>query len=495
MPRRRSPTVETPLKPRRVLIVGAGAAGLACAWSLSRFPDKFEVHVWEKEKQAGGVSTSEDVGGGDWINDGVQGAAPSYHNTFLFHREFGFEHEPVHMKVAFGKGPTAWNNIAPTQLVIDHQREIERFGRVLKHIMRFKFIYAFIPIRKVLALHRFSKSFRDHLVFPLTALFFGTGNQTPRVSSVVVASVFLDPDVRLFDYDPASLLSQQPDFYAFKKLSEVYPTIARKINAEVHLDRGIAAVRRENSTVYATDARGVEEQFDEIVFSCNAEAALHALERPRFWERFVLRHVRYFNDVTVTHEDEEYMQRHYEFDNERGDMYFIRTDPDDSEVLEMSFNLSNYQGQLRESGRNVYQTIFLNDEIRERWTKDEISNDKVLLEKWWRQMSHTWRHFLFVVPWVRFMQGRQHTWYCGAYTLFNTHELAIVSGLAVAQRLGAEYPFDHDDLAATQFDKLMQISHGVNRRRGRRGCCRSRRSGPQSQRQQRQEQVGGVKTD
>ena len=56
---------------------------------------------------------------------------------------------------------------------------------------------------------------------------------------------------------------------------------AGKINAEVHLDRGIAAVRRENSTVYATDARGVEEQFDEIVFSCNAEAALHALERPR----------------------------------------------------------------------------------------------------------------------------------------------------------------------------------------------------------------------
>lgn len=43
----------------------------------------------------------------------------------------------------------------------------------------------------------------------------------------------------------------------------------------------------------------------------------------------------------------------------------------------MSFNLSNYQGQLRESGRNVYQTIFLNDEIRHRWTKEDISKDKV----------------------------------------------------------------------------------------------------------------------
>lgn len=50
--------------------------------------------------------------------------------------------------------------------------------------------------------------------------------------------------------------------------------------------------------------------------------------------------------------------------------------------------------------------------------------DKVLLVKWWRQFAHTWRHFAFTVPLVRFMQGQQRTWYCGAYTLFNTHEIA-----------------------------------------------------------------------
>ena len=71
------------------------------------------------------------------------------------------------------------------------------------------------------------------------------------------------------------------------------------------------------------------------------------------------------------------MRRHYEFDNDRGDMYFVRTDPEDSEVLEMSFNLSNYQKQLQGSGRNVYQSIFLNDEIKDRWTWNEIDEDKV----------------------------------------------------------------------------------------------------------------------
>lgn len=61
-----------PLRPKRVCVVGAGAAGLACAWSLSEHPDQFEVHVYEAAGVAGGVSTSEDVGGGLWINDGVQ---------------------------------------------------------------------------------------------------------------------------------------------------------------------------------------------------------------------------------------------------------------------------------------------------------------------------------------------------------------------------------------------------------------------------------------
>lgn len=32
-----------PLRPRRVCVIGAGAAGLACAWSLSEHPDRFEV--------------------------------------------------------------------------------------------------------------------------------------------------------------------------------------------------------------------------------------------------------------------------------------------------------------------------------------------------------------------------------------------------------------------------------------------------------------------
>ncbi len=42
------------------------------------------------------------------------------------------------------------------------------------------------------------------------ALFFGTGNQTPNVASAIIARVFLDPKLRLFDYCPERLLRSEP---------------------------------------------------------------------------------------------------------------------------------------------------------------------------------------------------------------------------------------------------------------------------------------------
>jgi len=48
----------------------------------------------------------------------------------------------------------------------------------------------------------------------------------------------------------------------------------------------------------------------------------------------------------------------------------------------------------------------------------------------------------------------------GSWTLVNMHEMACVSGVAAAYRLGATYvPFD--DFASDFFKKYLWISHGV----------------------------------
>ncbi|KAK7093233.1 hypothetical protein V1264_007023 [Littorina saxatilis] len=444
---------------RRVLIVGSGAAGSAAAYCLTRHPDKFSVDVWEKESLPGGVATSTDIKHDDFINDGVQGGCATYRNTLNLMEEHGLTTSPVHMMISFGKGRTAWTNYTKTELIERLAPEIKRFGRCLRIINKLEFFFIFIPIYKVLKWFGFSDEFRNEMVFPLTALFFGTGNQTPNVSAAIVARVFLDDDLRLFDYDSERLLSQTPEMFAFPKLDKMYQAIMSKSGANFYANRAVKVVRRVRGKVYVTDENDNEEVFDNIIFACDAETVLRVLKNPSFMERRTLGNVRYYNDITVTHEDDDYMNKYYEVHYDK-DQYFVRTDPTHRDKIEMSFNLSNYQPQLKESGRNVFQTIFLDDKMREIWTDKEIKEEKVLLRKWWRQFSHTWRHFAFCVPFMRYLQGTKNTYYCGSYTLINTHEIAIISGFAAALRLGADYPFPQDKLASKQFDHYMLVIHG-----------------------------------
>lgn len=95
-------------------------------------------------------------------------------------------------------------------------------------------LFVFIPVYRLLSLFRFSKDFGDKLIYPLVgeyltrltflrltlflALFFGTGNQTPFISSVILERVFEDPKMRLFEFDKDQLLGSVPKMIGFPKV-------------------------------------------------------------------------------------------------------------------------------------------------------------------------------------------------------------------------------------------------------------------------------------
>ncbi|CAF2045118.1 unnamed protein product [Rotaria magnacalcarata] len=62
---------------------------------------------------------------------------------------------------------------------------------------------------------------------------------------------------------------------------------------------------------------------------------------------------------------------------------------------------------------------------------------------------------------MRFLQKENSTiFYAGAYTMFNTHEIACISGLTAAHELGALYPFEKDALAVKRFDLHINFVRG-----------------------------------
>jgi hypothetical protein len=83
---------------------------------------------------------------------------------------------------------------------------------------------------------------------------------------------------------------------------------------------------------------------------------------------------------------------------------------------------------------------------------------------------------------MMFINGRNHTWFARSWTLVvslseiiekcsltcikNIHELACVSGIAAAYRLGADY-VKFDDLAENFFSKYLLLTHGVRYKGGK----------------------------
>ncbi|KAF3937891.1 hypothetical protein ABW19_dt0208806 [Dactylella cylindrospora] len=515
------------MAPKKVLIVGAGAAGMSCAHHLSNHPTLFHTTLVESTSRCGGQAFSipldKSIHGASWLNQGVQGGSHIFRHTFAMFKRLGYDVTPVNLQVSFGKGDKFWTNVFSTKFHEKHGKEVKRFWWVMKVVGWLELLFVVVPIWLLLRIFWFSREFRDYMIMPTLALFLGTGNATPEVNSMILEKLFNSPTVGMWYDEEAKkgingkegvLSGNNPAMVVFPNLSEFYEKwrqlllergVDVRLNTEVvkvveRSKRGVkVAIRRR--TGYDTEENSEEaiEEFDEIVFACLADTAKRILGKQASWrERFVLGRTKWSDDVTVTHWDSDFMDKYYTNrfvedqaveaksgynisrnaqGKEFSPMYYIRAYDEEPDKLEMisllstikhyfktnsislyAFNCSAYQSQFpkRPNSANselqvpivpfeyqVFQTIFLNKSRDSHlWPKSEINPSKIIREDWWHQLCHSWTHYIFVVPLLWLLNNKRNTRFCGSWTLVNAHETAVISGIAAAWSLGAEYPED-----------------------------------------------------
>lgn len=240
------------------------------------------------------------------------------------------------MQVSFGKGREGfWTNCFPSNLIEEFSSDIKKFGKVLKIIKWTMPILGLVPIKTMLKMFFFSTEFGDKMVFPLIALFLGTGNQTANVACAILERLFDDPNMKLWDYDSESLLPNLPTMVTFPNLHDFYEDWRKdlqskgvKILLQTDVKEIISRTRDEVVIRMQPYMQGPEESpghgrdetelsstesFDELVLCVLADDALKVLGKTATWqERFVLGGAKFFDDITVTHSDSSYFQKHYE---------------------------------------------------------------------------------------------------------------------------------------------------------------------------------------
>ena len=156
------------------------------------------------------------------------------------------------------------------------------------------------------------------------------------------------------------------------------------------------------------------------------------LDKPTFLERYILSSVRYESELhnhTVVYSD----------------AYGAR--PDNFAITYIMHNQQPWVNRSDKPCLVTYNSV------------SRIDEDKVVKTWWFQHIVHDVKHIASLVPMFRFIQGKRGSWHCGAHTLINSQETCLVSGLAAARQIGADYPFE-DDEARRVFNYYGGVMYG-----------------------------------
>ncbi len=450
--------------PRRIAIIGGGMSGLGLAWALDQDPEQFDFRLYEAEAQLGGNAFTADMpqqdGSSIPFDISVTACIPSvYHHVVLLLERFGINLVETTFNYSVRYRGDIYAHDHDSELRRQLQDEIQRFQRLLKMLhwfggltrSRSKLLNAlnpfnYISMGTVLNAGGFSGDFRYKILKPMFVNFLMATN--------------------VFDL-PAALFSRYLDFFDIERATRmhtwdqgtrrIYEHLSAGFRDRIYLNRSVRKVYREKSGVIVEDDDGNREEFDDVVFACNANQTLMMLDKPSWLERYILSSIRYESELhnhAVVHSDASVLP-----DNEvrplatrsnHIEQYGAR--PDNYESTYIMHNQQPWANGSDEPCLVTYNPI------------TRIDERKVVNRRWFQHVVHDVRHVVLLVNIFRAIQGKRRTWHCGAHTLINSQETCLITGLAIARQLGADYPFT-DPEAKRWFNHYASLMFGSRLRR------------------------------
>lgn len=237
----------------------------------------------------------------------------------------------------------------------------------------------------------------------------------------------------------------------------VFERLVAGFAERVHLDAGITRIYTDGDGVRLGDAKGRGHAFDAAVLACPARATDAALVERRPLHDLLLRGIGYADDEDSTflhgrvHSDPSVILAR---DRDRVlreccNYVVVHRDGAARPRYDNHFVLSSWVPAARGQGLPMLVSYDGSDGGRDQRV---ISNRQAHPDM---STGNLLRALLY-----RFLQGRDSLYYCGSYaTPGNGHDLSLLSGLVVAEQLGARYPFD-DPEAAADFRLLRRMMLG-----------------------------------
>ena len=410
---------------RRIVVIGAGAAGLSAAWRLGEVA---EVTVLETEGRLGGHANTLDApgpGGHTPVDTGfIVYNEDNYPNFTALLDHLGVASQPADMglSVSLDGGDLEYSSNA----LIAQKRNLlrPRFWRMIADILRF---YRRAPddLRRLegsgtsldayLEHGRFGPAFRDDHLLPMAAAIWST--PLDRIGDYPAASL-----IRFFLNHGMMSVSGRGLWRTVTGGSRSYVRkLVEAARADFRTGVRVAGLSRTETGVLVRLADGATLDFDEAVLAVHGDTALALLEDPTPEESALLGAFRYAKNRVMLHRDPALMPRRrsaWTAWNHIG----RRDSPGEGPVTYWMTYLQSLKG-----AGDLFVTLNPPEDFRPESLIAEIPYEHPLYDAAAIEAQRRlWS-----------LQGVRRTWFCGSYFGHGFHEDALQSGLAAAEAMGA----------------------------------------------------------
>ena len=411
----------------RIAIIGSGIAGLTCAYLLSR---QHEVTVFEAADWIGGHTHTVTVTQGDrryavdtgfivfndWtyphfirLLDQLKVTSKPTQMSFSVHDPLsGFEYNGHTLASLFARrrnalSPGFWGML----------RDILRFNRQALADLDQQRIDEGTTLGGYLQAQGYGQRFIQHYIVPM-------GSAIWSMSRADMFAFPLQFFVRFCRNHGLLSVSQRPQWRVIEGGSQRYvEPLCRPFAKRIRLNCPVRRVSRDDGGVTLLSASGPE-RFDAVVFACHSDQALALLETPSADERAVLGAIAYANNDVVLHTDTRLLPRR----RRAWASWNYRLGGPEQAPAALTYDMNLLQGiEAQETFCvSLNQTPLINPaQILARFDYAHPQYSIAALAAQARQGE---------------LQGRRHSYFCGAYWGNGFHEDGVLSALKVAEHFG-----------------------------------------------------------
>ena len=406
-----------------IAVVGSGVSGLAAAWLLSK---KHQVTLFEADKRLGGHSHTVEFENVAVDTGFIVYNERTYPNLTALFGHLGVETKPTEMSfaVSLRGGRLEYSGSGLSGLLTQPSNALNpRFWSMLSDLRRFyKTAPRDVPglgaisLEEYLRSARYGAAFREDHLYPIAAAIWSTPSaQIGEYPAAAFIRFFENHGLLTFSE------SERPLWRTVAGGSRAYVNrLTQPFVERIVAQCPIVAVLRDDDFVELVDKSGRATRFDHVVIASHADDALAMLADPSPEEQQLLGAFRYTTNEAVLHQDVGLMPLR----TGAWSSWNYLSDTSETKKVSVTYWMNRLQG-IPES---IPLFVTLNP-FREPRRGSVIRSDLY---------THPTfdAHAMSAQERLWSLQGRQRTWFCGAYFGAGFHEDGLQAGLAVAETLG-----------------------------------------------------------